>query len=67
MYNDVIYKQIFGCPMGSSLSPIIANIDMEEIEQTALTTYLKPQLLWVRYVDDMHATIKKTEVEFFHN
>ena len=24
VYNDVIYKQIFGCPMGSPLSPIIA-------------------------------------------
>ena len=24
VHNDVIYKQIFGCPMGSPLSPIIA-------------------------------------------
>ena len=42
VYNDVIYKQIFGCPMGSSLSPIIADMVMEEIEQTALNTFLKP-------------------------
>ena len=33
MYNDVIYKQNFGCPMGSPLSPIIANMVMEEIEK----------------------------------
>ena len=60
VYNDVIYKQIFGCPMGSLLSPIIANMVMEEIEQTALNTYLKPPSLWVRYVDDVYAIMEKT-------
>ena len=40
VYNDVIYKQIFGCPMGSPLSPVTSNMVMEEIEQTALNTYL---------------------------
>ena len=45
VYNDVIYKQIFGCPMGSPLSTIIAYTVMEEIAQTALNTYLKPPSL----------------------
>ena len=67
MYNDVIYKQIFGCPMGSPLSPIIANMVMEEIEQTALNTYLKPPSLWVRYVDEGYAVMEKTGVESFHD
>ena len=67
VYNDVIYKQIFGCPMGSPLSPIIANMVMEEIEQTALNTYLNPPSLWLRYVDDVYAIMEKTEVEPFHN
>ena len=67
VYNDVIYKQIFGCPMGSPLSPIIANMVMEEIEQTALNTYLNPPSLWLRYVDDVYAIMKKTEVEPFHD
>ena len=67
MYNDVIYKQIFGCPMGSLLSPIIANMVMEEIEQTALNTYLNPPSLLVRYVDDVYAIVEKTEVEPFHD
>ena len=66
-YNDVIYKQIFGCRMGFSLSPIIANMVMEEIEKTALNTYLKHPSLWVRYVDGLYAIIEKTEVESFHN
>ena len=30
VYNDVIYKQIVGCPKGSPLSPIIANMFMED-------------------------------------
>ena len=59
MYNDVIYKQIFGCPMGSPLSPIIANMVMEEIEKTALNTYLNPPSLWLRYVDNVYAIMKK--------
>ena len=67
VYNDVIYKQIFGCPMGSPLSPIIANMVMEEIEQTALNTYLNPPSLWLRYVDDVYAIMKKTDVEPFHD
>ena len=55
MYKDVIYKQIFGCPMGSPLSPLIANMVVEEIEQIALNTYIKSPSLWVRYVDDVYA------------
>ena len=53
--------------MGSLLSPIIANMVMEEIEQAALNTYLKPPSLWVRYVDDVYAIMENTEIESFHN
>ena len=53
--------------MGSPLSPMIANMVMEEIEQTALNTYLNPPSLWLRYVDDVYAIMEKTEVEPFHD
>ena len=65
--SDVIYKQIFGCPTGSPLSPTIANMVLEEIEQTALNTYLNPPSLWARYVDDVYAIMEKAEVESFHD
>ena len=53
--------------MGSPLSPIIANMVMEEIEQTALNTYLNPPCLWLRYVDDVYAIMEKTELEPFRD
>ena len=47
--------------MGSPLSPIIANMVMEEIEQTAFNTNLKKLLSsWIRCEDD-------TEIKSFHN
>ena len=53
--------------MSSSLSPIIANMVMEEIEQIASNTYLKPLSLCVRSVDDVCAIMEKTVVESFYN
>ena len=49
------------------MSLVTANMVMEKIEQTALKTYLKPSSLWVRYVDDVYASMKKVEIESFHN
>ncbi len=34
-YNKESYKQIHGCAMGSPVSPIVANLCMEEIEELA--------------------------------
>ena len=44
---DGYYKQLQGAAMGSPLSPIVANIFMEEFKTSAL----QPKL-WLRYVDD---------------
>ena len=45
----------------------VTNMVMEEIEQTALNTYLNPPSLWLRYVDDVYAIMEKSEVEPFHD
>ena len=34
-FNKETYKQIHGCAMGSPVSPIVANLCMEEIEELA--------------------------------
>ena len=35
-HNNIHYKQIFGCAMGSPISLVIADLVMEEIEETAI-------------------------------
>lgn len=50
--KDRFYAQIDGLPMGSSLSPVVANIYMEWFEHYAIeTANIKPKT-WLRYVDD---------------
>ena len=52
--------------MGSSLSPPLANIVMEHIEETALLTFPHPVILWKRYVDDTFVIINNNFVDEFH-
>ncbi len=58
-YNNITYKQIHGCAMGSPVSSIVANLCMEEIEDLALSTSSMPPKKWFRYVDDVFSIIKK--------
>ena len=46
VYNDSIYKQIHGCAMGSPviISPVVANLCMEAIEELAINTTPVPTL-----------------------
>ena len=66
-YKDSFYKQTFGTPMGSCISPIIANIYMEHIEHIAITTFHIPPSLWLRYVDDTCCILEKEHVIAFHS
>jgi len=68
-----IYRQKFGTPMGSPVSPLVAILYMEHLEQKLLATApmeLKPRL-WKRYVDDILEVVNKTSVdeltEFLNN
>ena len=60
------YKQISGCAMGSPISPVLSDLVMEVIEETAITTALHPPKWWFRYVDDSHSCLKKDQVNAFH-
>jgi len=51
--------------MASPVSPLVANLFMEYLEQKLLDTApmeLKPRL-WKRYVDDIFEVVKKSSVE----
>ncbi|XP_033110305.1 uncharacterized protein LOC117111499 [Anneissia japonica] len=51
-WRTEFYKQTQGAAMGSPLSPVIANLFMEEFERIALYTSEHRPKLWLRYVDD---------------
>ena len=65
-FQNVLYRQTFDTPMGSCISPIVANIFMEHIKKAALTTFHTPSKLWLRYVDDAFCVLKKEHMTEFH-
>ena len=63
-FNGHIYKQTFGVAMGSSLSPVLANLYMEFFEVSLLPNINVIGIeivLWKRYVDDIFALLKLTD------
>ncbi|XP_067625777.1 uncharacterized protein [Eurosta solidaginis] len=65
-YNNTIYQQIYGMPMGNPLSPTIANIVLDKILDDSLAE-LKSKDIYVKYitkyVDDIFAIVKAKDVE----
>jgi hypothetical protein len=52
-FNNIVYKQTFSTPMGSPLSPIIADIVMQDLEYKALNSLKLELPFYERYVDDI--------------
>ena len=53
--------------MGSPVSPIVANLCMEVVEELAINTSTVTPRIWKRYVDDSFVIIKKDAVSSFHD
>ncbi len=53
VWSGHLYRQTEGLPMGSRLSPILAGIYMESLEETALSLSPVAPLLYKRFVDDV--------------
>ena len=65
-YNGKHYKQLHGTAMGS-VSVVVAEIVMQNIEERALSTCRQTIPLWLRYVDDTFTAVHKDEIDAFHN
>jgi hypothetical protein len=63
-FQGQVYQQKFGTAMGSPVSPLIANLFMEDLETKVITTApqdIRPRL-WKRYVDDILAIVPKDAI-----
>ena len=52
-FNGICYQQTFGTPMGSPLSPIVADITLQDLECRVLETLPFSFPFYFRYVDDI--------------
>lgn len=63
-FDNKIYKQIFGTPMGSPLSPILADILMCDLKDRAISilSFIFP--FYFRYVDNIVSAAPKLHVPY---
>ncbi|XP_075163288.1 uncharacterized protein LOC142235921 [Haematobia irritans] len=62
-YDDKIFEQTKGMPMGSPISPIVADIIMEELLDDAMNKLSKKPKFLTKYVDDIFCIIDKDEID----
>ncbi|XP_071578891.1 uncharacterized protein [Temnothorax nylanderi] len=58
-FNGEFYEQIFGSPMGSPLSPILADMVMDDLESCCLRPFGSRVTIFHRYVDDIFMCIPR--------
>jgi len=66
-FNSQIYKQNYGTPMGSPLSPIIADIVMQDLEREVLGAFDFEIPFYHRYVDDIVLAVPTPCIDFVFN
>lgn len=64
IFNDKVYKQLDGTPMGSAISSLLADIVMDDLESDCLQKLGFSPLFYFRYVDDIILCIPENKVDF---
>jgi hypothetical protein len=67
-FNNTLYRQKRGAPMGSSCIPTFANLLMARIEATKIFTNItseRPMPIYGRLIDDTIMVIERTDVGFW--
>jgi hypothetical protein len=60
-FRGVYYQQTFGTAMGYTISPFLANLFLGHLENKLKCRRIFPRV-WVRYVDDIFAVVRKDGV-----
>lgn len=61
MFNGSVYKQSSGAAIGKSVSPFFANICLSALETSLSGVPIFPRV-WLRYVDDVFAIVKRDQI-----
>ena len=64
-FQDKFCEQVEGAAMGSPVSPIVANLYMEYLEQKGLSTTSHSPRFWHMYVDDTFVILKEANKQGF--
>ncbi|CAF4918528.1 unnamed protein product [Pieris macdunnoughi] len=65
MWKDEFYVQVDGVAMGSPVSPIVADIFVEDFEERALANAPVKPRLYKRYVDDTFVVLPNDKISAF--
>ena len=65
VFDGKFYTQTHGAAMGSPVSPIVANLYVEDFEEKALNSFPHSIKFWGRYVDDTICVILRALVSPF--
>ena len=64
-FKGTFYEQQEGAAMGSPISPIVANLYMEDLETKAIQSAQNQPSFWRRFLDNTPTIMKSSQVESF--
>jgi len=66
-FNNRIYKQTFGVPIGSPLSPVVVDLILQKLESSVLNELTFKPTFYYRYVDDIALSVPRSQLNSLLN